>query len=468
MKGERPLLAKGLAKDVLDQALQGGGDFAELFVEETIRTTLQYSSNEVEKSLAGRDYGAGIRIFFNNQSVYAYTNDLSRNGLLEAATAATQAIRGDRGGVSCSFEKTEIVNSHPVRVSPRTVALREKVELIELASRSARRYHEVISQVQLAYLDEIQQILIANSEGLYVEDKRVRTRLHLVAVASSGQEMQVGTAGPGACQGFDFFEGLDVEEIARQAAETAVTMLQADYAPSGKMPVIIDKGFGGVILHEACGHGLEGYGVSKKASVFAGKLGQDVAGSLVSVVDDGTLENVWGSTNIDDEGTPTERTLLIDQGVLRSFMTDKLSARILGLKVTGNGRRQSYRFAPVSRMRNTFILSGESTLEDMIQMTPEGLYAKKMGGGSVNPATGDFNFAVTEGYLIRKGKLDKPVRGATLIGNGKDILWNIDLVGDDLELEPGVCGASSGSVPTTVGQPPIRVQGLVVGGRSGP
>lgn len=461
------MLDKGLVQDVLDQSLQGGGDFAELFVEETLRTTIQYSSNEVEKALAGRDYGAGIRIFFGHQFVYAYTNDLSREGLLETATTAAQACRGPAQGVSFSLEKVEIVNRHPVRIPPQTVALREKVELIKLANQGARGHHALVTQVQVSYLDEVQRVLITNTEGLYAEDERVRTRLHLVAVASSGQEMQVGTAGPGACQGFEFYEDLDVKEIACRAAEVAVTMLQAEYAPSGKMPVIIDKGFGGVILHEACGHGLEGYGVSKKASVFAERLGQTVANPFVSVVDDGTLENAWGSTNIDDEGAPTERTLLIDQGTLRSFMVDKLSARILGLKSTGSGRRQSYRFAPVSRMRNTFILPGKSTLQEMIQATPEGLYARKMGGGSVNPATGDFNFAVMEGYLIRGGKLDKPVRGATLIGNGKDILWNIDWVGDELYLEPGVCGATSGSVPTMVGQPPIRVQGLVVGGRAG-
>jgi TldD protein len=286
-----------------------------------------------------------------------------------------------------------------------------------------------------------------------------------MAVATKGNEKQVGTMGPGACKGFEFYADLDIDELARRAAETALTMIQADYAPSGKMPVIIDRGFGGVIFHEACGHGLETTAIAKKASIFEDKLGKEIASPCVSVVDDGTLANYWGSTNIDDEGNLTQHTLLIDKGILKSYMVDRFSGRILALESTGNGRRQSYKFAPVARMRNTFILPGQYSLGEIISATETGLYAKRMGGGSVNPATGDFNFAVMEGYLIEQGKVGKPVRGATLVGNGRDILWNIDMVGKELELEAGMCGAESGSVPTMVGQPPIRVQGLVVGGR---
>lgn len=459
------MLDKGLVKEVLDRALSKGGDFAEVFAEETARTMIQYSSNEVEKALSGRDCGVGIRILFGRQSAYAYTNDLSREGLLKAATVVAAAPPAPPKQTALSLEEALVARRHVVRIPLEGVALQEKLALIETANREARAHHALVSQVQVSYLEEIQHVLIANSEGLWVEDDRVRTRLHLAVVASKGQEKQVGSAGPGACQGFEFYSGLDIPRIAREAAETAVVMVQADYAPSGKMPVIIDKGFGGVIFHEACGHGLEGYAVSRKASVFAEKLGQEVASPRVNVVDDGTLAGLWGSTHVDDEGLPTEMSVLIEGGILRSFMLDRLSARVLGLRSTGNGRRQSYRFAPVSRMRNTFILPGTSRLQEMIEATPAGLYAKKMGGGSVNPATGEFNFAVMEGYLIREGKIEKPVRGATLIGNGKEILHNIDMVGDELQLEPGMCGAASGSVPTTVGQPVIRVQGLVVGGR---
>ncbi|MBI1986914.1 MAG: TldD/PmbA family protein [Nitrospinae bacterium] len=468
------MLDKGLVRDVLDQALSKGGDFAEVFAEETARTMIQYSSNEVEKALSGREYGVGIRILFGRQSAYAYTNDLSREGLIRGAAVVAAAAPGPPAKAALSmggdFDRSSphgMVLSRPELrgLKVQGVALQEKLALIEIANREARAHHTLISQVQVSYLDEIQHVLIANSDGLWVEDDRVRTRLHMAAVASKGAEKQVGSAGPGACQGFELYSGLDIPGIAREAAETAVVMVQADYAPGGKMAVIIDKGFGGVIFHEACGHSLEGYAVSRKASVFAEKLGQEVASPLVNVVDDGTLENTWGSTRVDDEGVPTERTLLIERGILRSFMLDRLSGRILGLRSTGNGRRQSYRFAPVSRMRNTFILPGTSRLQEMIEATPAGLYAKKMGGGSVNPATGEFNFAVMEGYLIHEGKIEKPVRGATLIGNGKEILHNIDMVGDELQLEPGMCGAASGSVPTTVGQPVIRVQGLVVGGR---
>ena len=459
------MLDKGLIGDVLDMALTTGADFAELFAENCTRTNLQLSSNEIEKAIAGEDFGAGIRIFFGPQSVYAFTNDLSREGLLETAATAAKAAAQDNKSSTQNLQAKTIENRHPTKILPDQIVIKEKADLLFWANDKTRAYHPLISQVQVTYLDEVQEVLIANSEGLLVQDKRVRTRLYIMAVAAKDNEKQIGTMGPGACKGFEFYLDLDIGELGQRAAETALIMIQSDYAPGGKMPVIIDRGFGGVIFHEACGHGLEASAIAKKASIFEDKLGKKIAAPCVSVVDDGTLANYWGSTNIDDEGNSTQRTLLIDKGILKSYMVDRLSGRILGLESTGNGRRQSYKFAPVARMRNTFILPGQYTLDEIIAATEAGLYAKKMGGGSVNPATGDFNFAVMEGYLIEHGRIGRPVRGATLVGNGKDILWNIDMVGKELEMEAGVCGADSGSVPTMVGQPPIRVQGLVVGGR---
>jgi TldD protein len=313
----------------------------------------------------------------------------------------------------------------------------------------------------------VQKVLIANSDGLFVEDSRTRTRLSIEAIAAQGSEKQSGAYLPGAHAGLEFMENLDIEWYAREAARTAKTMLGADFAPSGKIPVIIDNEFGGVIFHEACGHGLEATSVAKKASVFADKLGEQVCSPLVTAIDDGTIANAWGSLNIDDEGHPTQRNVLIENGVLKSYLIDKLGGRKMGMASTGSGRRESYKFAPTSRMTNTYIDAGTSTPEEIIANTEYGLYAKYMGGGSVNPATGDFNFAVREGYIVRNGKIERPVKGATLIGKGIDVLRKIDMVGTNLAYGQGMCGSLSGSIPTDVGQPMIRVSELTVGGRKG-
>ncbi|MGZ4122363.1 MAG: TldD/PmbA family protein, partial [Tumebacillaceae bacterium] len=323
------------------------------------------------------------------------------------------------------------------------------------------------SQTKINYMDYQQNILIANSDGLLVEDSRTRSRMAIEAIASLGSDKQSGMYSPGAHAGMEFMENLDIEWYARESARTAKTMLNAEYAPSGKIPVIIDNEFGGVIFHEACGHGLEATAVAKKASVFADKLGEQVCSPLVTAIDDGTITNAWGSLNIDDEGTPTQRNVLIENGVLKSYLIDKLGGRKMGMNSTGSSRRESYKFAPTSRMTNTYIDAGTSTPEEIIANTEYGLYAKYMGGGSVNPATGDFNFVVREGYIVRNGKIETPVRGATLIGKGIDVLQKIDMVGNNLGHGQGMCGSQSGSIPANVGQPMIRVSELTVGGRKG-
>ena len=277
--------------------------------------------------------------------------------------------------------------------------------------------------------------------------------------------MQTGSTRPGAAKGFEFIKELDIEKNAREASRMAVTMLNADYAPSGKMPVIIENEFGGVIFHEACGHGLEASAVAKGHSVFANKIGQKVASDCVTAIDDGTLVNEWGSLNIDDEGVPTERKVLIENGILKGYMIDKLNGRRMGMESTGSGRRESYKFAPTSRMTNTFIDNGTSTLDDMLNSTENGLYCKYLGGGSVNPATGDFNFAAVEAYLIENGKITKPVKGATLIGNGPNILNKIEMIGNNLAHGQGMCGSSSGSITANVGQPTILIREITVGGK---
>ncbi|MBV1758240.1 MAG: TldD/PmbA family protein [Dethiosulfatibacter sp.] len=462
------MLSKDIIENILEAALSTGGDFSEVFVEDKTNTGISLIGGKIEHTVSGRDYGIGIRIFDGFFSVYAYTNSVNEKDLIETAKKAATAIRKMRQkGVQTINDQviSQLVN--PIEIYPATVSKGRKVDIMKRAYNAASTYDDIITQVTVNYLDSHQKILVANSEGIYREDNRVRTRLAIQSIASLNGEMQSGYFGPGSGKGFEFFENLDVEWYAKEASRIAKTMIHAEYSPSGKMPVVIDNGFGGVIFHEACGHGLEATSVAKGNSVFAGKLGQQVASGLVSAVDDGTIPNGWGSSNIDDEGNDTARNILIENGILKNYMVDKLNGRRMSMEATGSTRRQSYRFAPTSRMTNTFITNGQSSREEIISNTEKGLYAKYMGGGSVNPATGEFNFSVMEGYKIENGQITTPLRGATLIGTGIDVLGKIDMVGNNLELGQGMCGSVSGSIPANVGQPMIRVSEIIVGGRNG-
>lgn len=461
------MFSEELLVDVMLAALSGGGDFVELFGEDTYSTVNRMLNGMVEEGVSGRDYGLGIRIFQGLRSVYAFTNDTDRDNLIKVALEAAAALQGSGQAGQIVLNRVKIEKAHPIMVEPRSVGQAEKVAIMKKAHQAAAGYDKQISQVVVNYADTDQNVFIANSDGLMVTDRRVRTRMSIGTVASKGNEKQTIFSGPGAHRGFELFEMVDIEELAIDAAKSAVIMVNANYAPSGRYPVIIDNGFGGVIFHEACGHSLEATSVAKGASEFSGRLGQKVAAELVTAVDDGTIPNAWGSLNIDDEGTKTRRNVLIEDGILKGYMIDKLNGRRMGMEPTGNGRRQSYKFAPTARMTNTFICAGKHTRDEIISNTEYALYAKKMGGGSVNPATGEFNFAVNEGYIVRNGKIDEPVRGATLIGKGSEILQKIDMVGNNLTTGQGMCGSLSGSIPTDVGQPTIRVSEIVVGGRKG-
>ena len=309
-----------------------------------------------------------------------------------------------------------------------------------------------------------QHVQISNSNGKLVQDTRIRTRMPVTAYAQDEKSMQSGFEGPGASMGLEFYDTTQPEDIAKEAARIALVMLEAKDCPSGKMPVVIDNGFGGVIFHEACGHALEASAVSKDQSVFTNKLNTKIASDCVTAIDDGTIPNAWGSQNVDDEGNPQQKRVLIKDGVLTSYMIDTLNGRRMNMASTGSSRRQSYKYEPTSRMSNTYIAAGKDKFEDLFKGIKKGLYAKKMGGGSVNPQTGEFNFAVNEGYMIIDGKITYPVKGASLIGNGAEILMNIDKVSDNLKRAQGMCGASSGNIPTDVGQPAIRVSSITVGG----
>ena len=459
------MLEKSLVEKILNEALSTGGDFAEIFVEKKNNCGLYMIDGKIESSLSGRDFGIGIRIFKDLYSVYGYTNDMTEENLLKTARKIAEAVKGTRADITINLLKQDIENYNKIEIYPETVLKKNKIDIMRRGYVAAKEYDPEISQVRVSYSDSKQNILVANSEGIWAEDERVRGRIRIESVASNGTEMQTGSMGPGASKGFEFFEKMDVESYGREASRIAKTILHADYSPSGKMPVIIDNGFGGVIFHEACGHGLEATSVAKGNSVFAGKIGEMIASPVVNAVDDGTIPNEWGTINIDDEGTPSRRNLLIENGILKGYMIDKLNGRRMGMASTGSGRRESYKYAPTSRMTNTFILNGKSSLNEMISSVEKGIYAKYMGGGSVNPATGNFNFAVMEGYLIENGKITSPVRGATLIGSGSEILKKIEMVGNNLAYGQGMCGSVSGSICTNVGQPAIKVSEITVGGR---
>lgn len=461
------MLAKDKIKKVLSVALSTGGDFAEIFVEDTIKNNITLTSGKVESLVGGKDYGIGIRIFKGLKSMYTYTNDDSLENLVHTAQKAADALGCAKEGEQINLNLLETIptNIHPIKYVPSSIASSKKIEKMKEAYKGATEYSEEIVQVSISLGEVDQKVLIANSKGLYITDRRIRTRIFIQAIASNGTDNQTGVRAPGAKVGYELLEELDLYKLGQEAAKSAVTMLHADYCPAGRMPVAIENGFGGVIFHEACGHSLEATSVAKGNSVFADKLGEQIANIKVTAIDDGTIPNAWGSINIDDEGNSGRKNILIDKGVLKSYMIDTFNGRRMGMASTGNGRRESYRYAPTSRMTNTYIANGEDNNEEIIKSISNGLYAKQMGGGSVNPLTGDFNFAVVEGYLIKDGVIDRPVRGASLIGNGKDILMDIDMVGTNLEQAQGMCGSISGWVPTNVGQPLLRVKEITVGGR---
>lgn len=460
------MLDQNIAREVLACAVRTGGDFAEIFLEDRVDHVLLLKSGKLDTVKTGRLHGAGVRVFTGTNAIYVHTNDTSREGLLACAEQAAAAVKGGAGCTLVPFTVRHAERPQEIRIMPDAVKAAVKAEKLRAADAAARAVSPEIVQVQARYADSIQNVLICNTEGTFVTDQRVWTRLSASAIASNGSENQTGSESPGAMMGFELFdERVNPAQLGRIAAEQARTMLHAPVCPAGVMPVVIDNGFGGVIFHEACGHSLEATSVAFGVSEFSGKLGEMIAAPCVTAVDDGTLTNEWGSLHVDDEGMPTTNLTLIKDGRLVNYMIDKLGGRRMNMAPTGSGRRESYTFAPTSRMRNTYIAAGHDDEAEMIATMGNGLYAKKMGGGSVNPATGEFNFAVNEGYLVKDGKIAHPVRGASLIGRGSEVLLRIDRVGHDMQMAQGMCGSLSGSVPTNVGQPMIRVSSLTVGGR---
>ncbi len=459
------MISRDICQRVLRKAVSTGADYAEIFAENTVNHNLSMIANKVDAIKDTVIAGAAVRVYKGLRSVMASTVDTSEEGLLRCAESAAEALGQGTAQIDIVLKERIFGDIHPVKICPVSVSNKEKADILKQGYFAAREYDESIVQVSGSLLDVDHNILIANTEGIYTQDRQIRTRIAISAVADKGQGTQTGSCSPGRRMGLEMFDLIDAKEVGVKAAKQAVTMAGAGYCPAGVMPVAIENGFGGVIFHEACGHSLEASSVAYGQSQFAGKLGQTIANPKVTAIDDGTIPNAWGSINIDDEGTPAQRNVLIEKGVLKSYMIDKFNGRRMGMASTGNSRRQSYAYTPTSRMTNTYIAAGEDKNEDIISSIEYGLYAASMGGGSVNPVTGEFNFAVNEGYMVRNGVICEPVRGASLVGKGSEILMNIDMVGTDMDQAQGMCGSSSGSVPTNVGQPLVRVSSITVGGR---
>ena len=460
------MIDESVITGVLGTALRSGGEFAEVFAEDRRGTAARLDDGRVEDMASGRERGAGIRVVIGETTGFAHTSDLSEPGLRAAAQAAAAAARGGGGGVrTVALKRVDATAPNGVDVLPETVAKAVKVDLLRKADEAARSAGSAVRQVSALYGDSRRRILVANSDGVLASDDQVKTRFQVSCVASGDTGMQTGRESVGATVGFEFFDTVSVEDLARSAADRAITKLSARPAPSGTVPVVIKQGSGGVLFHEACGHGLEADHIAKEVSVFAGRVGELVASPLVTLVDDGTMGPEWGALAIDDEGHPTGRNVLIENGVLTEYMWDWLRARKDGRSSTGNGRRESYQHLPMVRMTNTYVLSGDEDPEEIIRQTPHGVYVAQLGGGQVNTATGDFVFGTTEAYLIEDGQITEPLRDANLIGNGPEVLRNIDVVGNDFAMGwPGTCGKMGQGVPVGDGQPTLRVTALTVGG----
>ncbi len=463
------IISKTLVEKTLNEALATGADFAEIFAEESYSSRLSLMDSAPKEALVGRQFGAGIRVHFGHEEIYITTNDLSEVGLLKAARTAAQAKTGQvRKHTSATIEEpvTTFDELSPNVKLPWDFSRERKFKFLKNLDREARAQSSLVTQTAPMLLEKVQKIQVANSLGVHVDDVRTHYRTFLdVYVEEHGKKENFMKSDFSVSDAL-FYEQIPVDQWAQETVTKALSILRAPFAPAGELPVVIDSGFGGVIFHEACGHGLETTSVSKDSSVFCGKLGEKIAHDCVTAIDDGQVEGGWGSLKYDDEGNPTQKTVLIENGILKSYMVDQLGGKKTGHQVTGSGRRQNYKFAPTSRMRNTFIAPGTETLESLIKDVDFGIYAKDMGGGSVDTGTGDYNFGVREAYIIRNGRIEEAVKGACLIGKGIETLGRITKVGKDLKLAAGMCGSVSGSIPAAVGQPPLLVSKILVGGRA--
>ena len=449
---------------VLDEALSRGGEFAEVFVEDRTTSSAMLDQRRVEELSSGRDRGAGIRVVVGETTGFAHTADLSQRGLLAAAQAAAAVAREGGGGVrEIALGPLLDHPSHAV-VLPGDVDKAKKIELLLHADDVARSEGSSITQVQVGFGDSSRRFVVANSDGVFASDHQVRTRFNISCIATGDTGMQTGYRPIAGTRGFELLTPEAGGDAARRAARQAITKLDARPAPSGDLPVVLAGGSGGILFHEACGHGLEADAVLKQASVYAGKVGQQVASPLVTLVDDGTVLGEWGYLAVDDEGRPGTRNVLIENGILTDYMWDLLRARKQGRTSSGNGRRQSYQHLPMVRMTNTYLLEGDADADEIVAQTPRGVYVAQLGGGQVNTATGDFVFGMTAAFMIENGQITAPLRDCNLIGNGPEVLARVDAVAGDFSMTPGTCGKNGQSVPVGTGQATMRLSAVTIGG----
>lgn len=455
---------------VISTALRNGGDLAELYLENNENLNLSLDDQRLEKASQGNSIGGGIRVFYGNTAAYAYTDDLTEEALSEAASVAAAAARGtNKEQITVNLTKQESPLDFAIKRDYEQMSIAEKAAILRAMDSTARGFSHHISQVQARYNQTSRRVWIFNSDGLWVEDDREILEFTVNVVARRGDIIQSMSSGLGGQLGLELLERDDPIAMSLDAAESAVKMLDARPAPAGEMPVVIGNGWGGVLFHEACGHCMEADFVTKGASAYGDLVGERVGPDFLTAIDDGTIPGRRGSLRFDDEGAPSQETVLIENGILKEYMWDLTEARRKGRRSTGNGRRQSFRHMPMPRMTNTFIAAGPHDPDEIIANTKKGFYAKKMGGGQVEIGRGDYVFAVKEGYLIEDGKLTAPVQGATLVGNGPETLRLMDMIGTDFALDPGLgtCGKGQGA-KVSVGQPTVRVPKLTIGGTDEP
>jgi len=452
----------------LDEALASGGDYADLYFEYLRTSSISMDEGIIKSASQGVSLGVGVRVVQGERTGYAYTDDLAPERILQAARTAARIAAGPAQVSRTGFRTSQAHQLYLVETLAVDTPLASRAELVQRAHEAALKYDSRVFLAQASYVDSLKEIVVAASDGTLACDRQPMVRLNVTVLARQGDgEAQRGFAGGGGRVGLEFFQAVKTpEQFAEQAARQAVIQLDAVEAPAGEMTVVLGPGWPGILLHEAVGHGLEADFNRKGVSAFAGRLGQKVASPLVTVIDDGTIPGRRGSINIDDEGTPSSRTVLIENGVLKGYMQDKLSARIMKASLTGNGRRESYQYPPVPRMTNTYMLAGDSDPEEIIRSVKRGLYCVSFGGGQVDITSGNFVFSAVECYLIEDGKLTRPVRGASLIGNGPNALHYVSMVGNDLKLDDGVgtCGKEGQSVPVGVGLPTVKLDKITVGG----
>jgi TldD protein len=462
--GWQKMMDADIFPKVLKKALSRGGEYADIFIEQKRATSIHLEDEKVEKVVSGVDHGVGIRLISGGKTSYAFSNDVSENSLMELAETLSRTLHGAVFDRVVAMKRGEPGTDFVVRILPERVPMEKKMTVVKEADHVARSCDSRIKQVSVSYRDSIQRVQIATSDGTLAEDERVSTLCFIHVIASEGRTIQTGYEATGGHIGFELLGESAVEELALKASRRAVMMLRARRATGGRMPVIVSSEAGGTMIHEAIGHGLEADLAQHGLSVYSHKLGMDVASRLVTVIDDATLPYKRGSYRFDDEGSASRRVVLVEKGVLTGYLYDRLTSMRDGVQSTGNGRRESYQHRPMPRMTNTFIVPGDSTPEGILKSTLGGLFVKKMGGGQVNTITGDFVFEVQEGYRIENGTIGEPVREATLIGNGPQVLKSIDMIASDIGFSIGTCGKDSQGVPVSDAMPTIRICEMVVGG----